>query len=74
MAQICYDNLNAQARERVDDVSEAIAFVTDVLAGDNEAQQRMIDLLEQHDFLPIVEERLGAAGYRAAAVLNRVLG
>ena len=28
----------------------------------------------QHDFLPIVEERLGAAGYRAAAVLNRVLG
>ncbi|CAH1000711.1 hypothetical protein LEM8419_01845 [Neolewinella maritima] len=25
----------------------------------------------QHDFLPIVEERLGAAGYRAAALLNR---
>ncbi len=28
----------------------------------------------QHDFLPIVEERLGAAGYRAAALLNKVLG
>ena len=28
----------------------------------------------QHDFLPIVEQRLGAAGYRAAAVLNRILG
>ena len=28
----------------------------------------------QHDFLPIVEERLGAAGYRAAAMLNRILG
>ncbi|NJB87281.1 hypothetical protein GGR26_003061 [Lewinella marina] len=28
----------------------------------------------QHDFLPVVEERLGAAGYRVAAVLNRVLG
>ncbi|PPK87355.1 S1/P1 nuclease [Neolewinella xylanilytica] len=27
-----------------------------------------------HDFLPVVEERLGAAGYRAAALLNRVLG
>ena len=27
-----------------------------------------------HDFLPIVEERLGAAGYRAATVLNRVFG
>ena len=26
----------------------------------------------QHDFLPIVEERLAAAGYRAAALLNRV--
>ena len=28
----------------------------------------------QHDFLPVVEERLGAAGYRAAALLNKVLG
>lgn len=28
----------------------------------------------QHDFLPVVEERLAAAAYRAAAVLNRVLG
>ncbi|TXF89014.1 S1/P1 nuclease [Neolewinella aurantiaca] len=28
----------------------------------------------QHDFLPIVEERLAAAGYRAAALLNRVFG
>lgn len=28
----------------------------------------------QHDFLPVVEERLGAAGYRAAALLNSVLG
>lgn len=28
----------------------------------------------QHDFLPIVEERLAAAGYRAAALLNRVYG
>jgi len=26
----------------------------------------------QHDFLPIVEERLAAAGYRAAALLNKV--
>ncbi len=28
----------------------------------------------QHDFLPLVEERLGAAGYRAAFLLNRLLG
>ena len=28
----------------------------------------------QHDFLPVVEERLGAAGYRAAAVINRAMG
>ncbi len=28
----------------------------------------------QHDFLPLVEDRLGAAGYRAAAVLNRIFG
>ncbi|THH37895.1 S1/P1 nuclease [Neolewinella litorea] len=28
----------------------------------------------QHDFLPVVEERLGAAGYRAAAVINAVMG
>ena len=28
----------------------------------------------QHDFLPIVEERLGAAGYRAAALLNGIYG
>lgn len=28
----------------------------------------------QHDFLPIVEERLGAAGYRAAAMLNAIFG
>lgn len=27
----------------------------------------------QHDFLPVVERRLGAAGYRAAAVLNAIL-
>jgi hypothetical protein len=26
----------------------------------------------QHDFIPIVEERLGAAGYRAAALLNGI--
>jgi hypothetical protein len=26
----------------------------------------------QHDFLPVVEERLAAAGYRAAALLNKV--
>lgn len=26
----------------------------------------------QHDFLPLVEERLAAAGYRAAALLNKV--
>lgn len=26
----------------------------------------------QHDFLPLVEERLGAAGYRAAALLNSI--
>lgn len=26
----------------------------------------------QHDFLPLVEERLGAAGYRAAAMLNKI--
>lgn len=26
----------------------------------------------QHDYLPIVEERLGAAGYRAAALLNEI--
>ena len=26
----------------------------------------------QHDYLPIVEDRLGAAGYRAAAVLNAI--
>lgn len=26
----------------------------------------------QHDFLPVVEERLAAAGYRAAALLNRI--
>ena len=26
----------------------------------------------QHDFIPIVEERLGAAGYRAAALLNEI--
>ncbi|MFT5998928.1 MAG: hypothetical protein ACI81P_001384 [Neolewinella sp.] len=28
----------------------------------------------QHDFLPIVEDRLAAAGYRAAALLNKVFG
>ena len=28
----------------------------------------------QHDFLPVVEERLGAAGYRAAALLNGIYG
>ncbi|WP_116127226.1 S1/P1 nuclease [Lewinella sp. IMCC34183] len=28
----------------------------------------------QHDYLPIVEDRLGAAGYRAAAVLNAIFG
>lgn len=28
----------------------------------------------QHDYLPIVEERLAAAGYRAAALLNDLLG
>ena len=28
----------------------------------------------QHDFLPIVEQRLGAAGYRAAALLNGIYG
>ncbi len=28
----------------------------------------------QHDYLPRVEERLAAAGYRAAALLNRILG
>ena len=27
----------------------------------------------QHDFLPIVEERLGAAGYRAAAVISEAM-
>ena len=27
----------------------------------------------QHDFLPVVEDRLGAAGYRAAAVINSIL-
>jgi hypothetical protein len=26
----------------------------------------------QHDFLPVVEDRLGAAGYRAAALLNKI--
>lgn len=26
----------------------------------------------QHDFIPLVEERLGAAGYRAAAILNGI--
>jgi len=26
----------------------------------------------QHDFLPVIEDRLGAAGYRAAAVLNSI--
>lgn len=26
----------------------------------------------QHDFLPVVEQRLGAAGYRAAALLNAI--
>lgn len=26
----------------------------------------------QHDFIPLVEERLGAAGYRAAALLNKI--
>ena len=26
----------------------------------------------QHDFLPVVEERLGAAGYRAAGLLNNI--
>ena len=29
--------------------------------------------LYQHDFLPVVEDRLGAAGYRAAAVVNSIL-
>ncbi len=28
----------------------------------------------QHDFLPIVEDRLAAAGYRAAALLNEIFG
>jgi hypothetical protein len=28
----------------------------------------------QHDFLPVVEKRLGAAGYRAAAVINAAMG
>lgn len=28
----------------------------------------------QYQFLPVVEQRLGAAGYRAAAVLNKVFG
>ncbi|MFK8164563.1 MAG: S1/P1 nuclease [Lewinella sp.] len=28
----------------------------------------------QHDFLPLVEERLAAAGFRAAAMLNKVFG
>ena len=28
----------------------------------------------QHDYLPLVEERLGAAGYRAAALLNEIFG
>ena len=28
----------------------------------------------QHDFLPVVEERLAAAGYRAAALLNGIFG
>jgi hypothetical protein len=28
----------------------------------------------QHDFLPVVEDRLAAAGYRAAAVLNSTFG
>ena len=28
----------------------------------------------QHDYLPLVEERLGAAGYRAAALLNDIFG
>lgn len=28
----------------------------------------------QHDFLPVVEERLAAAGYRAAALLNELYG
>lgn len=28
----------------------------------------------QHDFLPIVEDRLAAAGYRAAALLNQIYG
>ena len=28
----------------------------------------------QHDYLPVVEERLGAAGYRAAALLNDIFG
>ena len=28
----------------------------------------------QHDFLPLLEQRLGAAGYRAAAVINAALG
>jgi hypothetical protein len=27
----------------------------------------------QHDFLPVVEKRLGAAGYRAAAVINEAM-
>ena len=28
----------------------------------------------QHDYLPIVEDRLAAAGYRAAALLNQIFG
>ena len=28
----------------------------------------------QHDFLPVVEDRLAAAGYRAAVVLNKIYG
>ncbi len=28
----------------------------------------------QHDFLPVVEDRLAAAGYRAAALLNEIFG
>ncbi len=37
----------------IDDVNEAIAFMTDVLAGDSEARQRMTDLLQQHDVDPL---------------------
>ena len=39
----------------IDHVNEAIAFMTDVLAGDSDARQRMTDLLEQHDVDPLAE-------------------